>query len=693
MKRASILIALLFWLPLSIGGITLQSGYDLFQKALVLERADGKLQEAIALYQNIADESGDKSISAKAQLRIGMCYEKLGSREAQNAYQKVIDNYPQQQEEVSAAKHRIALLAKTLAADCDLPRFRKITIPANPGNGVLSPDGKRLAFASEGSIWVVPVSGNVDPDIAGAPVRLSEPMDARNPYNTLAWSGDGKWIAFHALPERVCVIPSTGGKAREVPGVRANVVTRLSLSSDGELLAFHDDEAIYTVSVDGGKAERLVEGSPREPVDAPAFSPDGKSLAYQKRYSAEDGLFHRDIWITGTRGGTPKKIVPRADRVQGGGLFGPVWSPDSKMIAYVQDKDIWIAPAADPGPSGIEPKRIQLPLTSGVLHPAGWTSQDVLGLHLGNLPDSAIYTVPASGGRASIVSTADFAHHPRWSPDGKRIFFRGAGSILSVPSDGGTEKTLLPYKPGSDEILEATPGGGNNVSPDGKRIVFSGGRYIGKRGAKEYHVEVNIYTLPVGGGKPTQNTSLPWNPSLPWANQDRFPCWSPDGKSIGFIRDLRKEKNEFPAINVFIVPFDGGEPRQITSDSDKVSWATIDWSPDGKHIAYFTRDKTVHLVPSEGGTSRIVVKIDEVNPHSELSWSQDGKEIAYTCNGRIWRVPIQGGQPVEVKTGLDAKVLHVSWSPDGSTIAFTSSKGSTELYLMEDFLPLVKSAR
>ena len=49
------------------------------------------------------------------------------------------------------------------------------------------------------------------------------------------------------------------------------------------------------------------------------------------------------------------------------------------------------------------------------------------------------------------------------------------------------------------------------------------------------------------------------------------------------------------------------------------------------------------------------------------------------------------GESVEVETGLDAYLRHISWSPDGQKLAFTGFRyADPELWLMEDFLPLVK---
>ena len=66
-----------------------QTGHDLLQQALVMEQAEGNLQAAIQLYERIVQEfGGDGPLAARALVQMGQCYEKLGSQEAERAYQR-----------------------------------------------------------------------------------------------------------------------------------------------------------------------------------------------------------------------------------------------------------------------------------------------------------------------------------------------------------------------------------------------------------------------------------------------------------------------------------------------------------------------------------------------------------------------------------------------------------------------------
>jgi Tol biopolymer transport system component len=145
--------------------------------------------------------------------------------------------------------------------------------------------------------------------------------------------------------------------------------------------------------------------------------------------------------------------------------------------------------------------------------------------------------------------------------------------------------------------------------------------------------------------------------------------------------------------NLFSVPVAGGAARQLTSGSDKDKAKRVcKWSPAGKLIAYISAPtKSIKVIPAEGGESKIVAKLEKGHRAYDITWSPDGKKIAYTSNEGIFIVSLGGGELVEVKTGLDAEAFHIAWSPDGEKIAFAASKGGElELWIMEDFLPLIK---
>ena len=76
MKKRSLGLGVIgLLLTAALLGAFSQSGEDLFQKALRLERNEGKLIEAVELYNRVVALKGNEGLSAQAQLRIGMCYE------------------------------------------------------------------------------------------------------------------------------------------------------------------------------------------------------------------------------------------------------------------------------------------------------------------------------------------------------------------------------------------------------------------------------------------------------------------------------------------------------------------------------------------------------------------------------------------------------------------------------------------
>jgi Tol biopolymer transport system component len=697
-----LLILIYFLVPVIMVSGQEQQAQKLLSEAIYQEEVKGDLDNAIKTYQLILSKYPDnRKVSAEVLLHLGMCYEKLGNQEAVKTYKRLVNSFPEQKNQVAVARERLTRLmqaAEKVMATSPTPKFTKIKMPTNPGNGLLSPDGKRIAFIFDGCVWTIPVSGGVDPLIAGEPKKLTDNIGAWDMSNSFAWSGDGKWIAVNAelksSSTSIYVIPSEGGKPHkvQVPSHSCNWPTefRLSLSPDGKILAYTTGSKtgdyqtkstqIYTIPVNGGTPKELTGPGTQEP----AFSPDGTKIAYIKFTKTNEVVDHSDLWVIPSDGGTPVQVTS----LQSLQVFGPSWSPDGKMIAFIRragigdPKEIWIVPVTNKGNPSAPPTKVDLPLAS-YQEVAGWTSDNKIGLQLMNPEYEIIYTVNSSGGIATQVTPQGWTEYPKWSPDGKKIFFRGdRGKIAFVPSGGGAIDSI-PIQ--SDfEMFTAAPGSGNDISPDGKTIVFSGARYFYKDGEKKW--DVNIYTIPVEGGKPKQLTSIAAE------LQDRFPCWSPDGDSIAFIRP--EIKNGKHIMHIFTISKEGDNLRQITTEADSVAWAPVDWAPDGKSIAFFSIDNSIRFIPAEGGESQFLIKVDSANSQFELAWSPDGKELAYTDNGKIWIYTNESGKSKEIKTGVTGHATKLGWSPDGKKIAFTAyAGGDNELWLMENFLPLEKLAQ
>ncbi|MFH1833800.1 MAG: tetratricopeptide repeat protein [bacterium] len=676
-------------------GLGQQTPEGLLQSGIYAEEVQGDLERAISIYRRIlTDYPESRAVGAKAQLHIGLCLEVLGLGEAGQAYRRVIEDFPEHADQVRLARERLASLTQELAELRREPTFRKIEIASRPQGGVLTSDGRQLAFTSEGGVWVVPLHGEVDPDIAGEPVRIADMPGVWNGNIQLTWSANGEWMAGNGGGD-VHTVPTSGGDPRLVrrptPG-GGPWSWRLSLSPDGQRVAFAAKELVpdeedswfnghvYVASIDGGEPQQLSSSWGGQP----AFSPDGEFLAYVG-YRERDDLpenpfqpWSGDLWVVPSAGGVPVKLA------NGDGLLlGPVWSPDGRFIATGGPVtpngivEVRVYPFSPEALSAGEPTIIALPRRANGL--AGWTPDNELGVFMVSEESLAIYTVPSAGGRAVQVTTDGVLNYPRWSPDGERIFFRWVGfdegspsiGVAYVPSGGGDVAEIQRFEP---QIGSVVPGGGHNVSPDGERIVISGvdGPFNQTNGG-------DVWTIPVHGGRAIRLTND--------LSSERHPCWSPDGQWVAFTDwHATSEDEGFKAI--YMVPAEGGEIRQITSEADGVGDGAIAFSPGGERITFFSGG-AIKTIPVGGGQPEVLVAEVSSGRHSQLEWSPDGSRIAHNAGGKIWITPLDGGVPEELRTGLpgNADLSEFGWSPDGEKIVFMASTGGEpELWLISDFL-------
>jgi tetratricopeptide (TPR) repeat protein len=88
----------------------------LFEKAKYTMETKGDLKGAVELFREIIKKyPNQREHAAKSQYYIGLCFEKLGqtqSEQAQEAFQKVVDNYPEQKETVIMAREKLITLRR-----------------------------------------------------------------------------------------------------------------------------------------------------------------------------------------------------------------------------------------------------------------------------------------------------------------------------------------------------------------------------------------------------------------------------------------------------------------------------------------------------------------------------------------------------------------------------------------------------
>ncbi|MDA2927907.1 tetratricopeptide repeat protein [Acidobacteria bacterium AH-259-G07] len=125
----------------------------LLKAAMNNELVDGDLKAAIEQYKKIVAVPGVKrALAARALLHIGICYEKLGKFEAREAYERLLRDYADQQEQVAAARARLAALVES-PTDIEASGVVVRQVWTRPAL-VVSPDGRYLIFKDRDDLAV-----------------------------------------------------------------------------------------------------------------------------------------------------------------------------------------------------------------------------------------------------------------------------------------------------------------------------------------------------------------------------------------------------------------------------------------------------------------------------------------------------------------------------------------------------------
>jgi tricorn protease len=512
----------------------------------------------------------------------------------------------------------------------------------------ICPVRQEIAFVSGGDIWVVPETGGE------AHILVSNPADESRPV----YSPDGTKLAF--------VSTRTGNGDIYILTLATGDVKRITFddsldqldawSRDGRWLYFsngtndvgHKND-IYRVSSEGGTpmpvtADRFT----NEFQGAP--SPDGSTLAFAARGNGDsqwwrNGHSHLDeseIWLR--REGSPatyEKIVDLNGR-----NAWPMWAPDGKLLYFMSDRLPTNQATTNPAgkqniwsviPGG-KPRQITNFTTGRVL----WPSVAYDGHAIVFERDFRIWILDTKTGKSHPVPivldglpgspepqhlTLTQFSEMALSTDGRKLAVAGHGDIFAASARDGGDTIRVTDSPAPES--QAT------WSPDSLKLA-----YLSPRDTVN-HIFLHDFTA----HSDIQLTSA--------KTADQAPRFSPDGKSLAFIRDHQEllvynfdDKQERSLYKGFL---GGGGPGALA------------WSPDSKWIAFARAEerglRNIYAVPAAGGTPRPVTFLSNGNVGS-VEWSPDGKFLLFetsqrTENPQVTRVDLIPRQPTFGEEKLD----------------------------------------
>jgi tricorn protease len=409
-----------------------------------------------------------------------------------------------------------------------------------------------------------------------------------------------------------------------------------------------------------------------------------------------------DIWVAARDGGPARRLTTFA-----GLESDPFLSPDGSLVAfsgeYDGNRDVYVVPV-----TGGEPRR--LTWHPGADHARGWTrdGQHVLfasGRAFPPYGDAQLWTVPIAGEALPRVLPVGRAWRGSYSPDGRRLAYElvepwevefrnyrggqalpvrlidlktldtvkipGAGANNLCPvwldgvvyflSDRDLAMNVWSYDVTSGALTQLThfkEFDCKNMSGSGNTLIFENGGWL--------------HTLDTAGKLDRLSISLEGD--FPWAR----PHWVDTGdgfQNVGISPTGKRAVIESRG-DIYTVPADKGDTRNLTGSSGAAD-RSPSWSPDGKHLAWFSDESGEYqlVLADQMGRGRRTIELPDPTFYYTPRWSPDSKYLACgDTDRRLLLIEIESGEVKIIDNegfATPQRLIYPEWSPDSRWIAYS----------------------
>lgn len=500
----------------------------------------------------------------------------------------------------------------------------------------ISPNGKTIAFAYKGDIYVVSSDGGVAQAITQNPSYDFNPI----------WSPDGKSIAFAS--DRygnfdIFVMPSTGGVPKRLTYYSLREVPS-SFTPDGQHIIFSASiqdvpknvgfprtylSELYSLPVTGGRIKQILS----TPAEHAKYSKDKTKVIYHDSKGPEDywrkhhtSSITRDVWVYDKTSGKHKKLTSFEGEDR-----SPVYSSDEKEIFFLSEQfgdNFNVCKLSVDKPENV------IQITDFKTHPVRFLSvSNDNTLCFGYDGEIWIKKGESDPEKVNISIFSDSKENPLEymskstgareldiSPDGKEVVFILRGNVFVTSAEYATTKQIT-----------STPEQERSVSfsPDGRSILYASERNgsWGVYQTKLVNEDENRFVF---------STELKEETIIDTEKDEFQPAYSPDGKEIAYL----EERTELKVINI-----KNKESRTVLDRKLNYSYADGDqyytWAPDSKYLLVsYSPNMLFHndigLIKADGSEEIVNLTNSGYNDYN-AKWSLKGNAMIWESDRNGYR--------------------------------------------------------